>query len=117
MSMAFFGVLENKCFGEDETGWRISRLDLLWIAEGDVYGHKMKRNWIWIHQTLKKNATFIFDTAKYYQRARIVSSMESRGAQQMAYKMERDLHNIDMFQTYFEAWYDDYGKYGHFTMR
>ena len=65
----------------------------------------------------KTNATFVFDMAKDYRRARIVSSMDSREAQQIAYEMERDLHNNDVFQTYFEAWYGDYGKYRHFTMR
>ena len=50
-------------------------------------------------ERVKTNATFVFDTAKYYRRARIVSSMDSRRAQQMAYDMKRDLHNIDVFQT------------------
>ena len=51
----------------------------------------------------KTNATFVLDTAKYCWRARIVSSMDSRGAQQMAYGIEKDLDNIDMFQIYFET--------------
>ena len=43
MSMSCIGVLENKYFGEDETGWRISILYLLWIARGDVFEHKKDR--------------------------------------------------------------------------
>ena len=65
----------------------------------------------------KTNATFVLDTAKYCRRARIVSSMDSRGAQQMAYGIEKDLDNIDMFQIYFERYYGDYGKYELLTMR
>lgn len=64
----------------------------------------------------KKNATFVFDTAKEYRKARIVSSMDYRGPQQIANELQRDLHNIDVFQTYFEIWYGDYGKYQYFTI-
>ena len=42
----------------------------------------------------KINATFVLDTAKDYWRARIVLSMDSWGAQQIAYVLERELHNI-----------------------
>ena len=43
------------------------------------------------------NTTFVFDTAKDYRRARIVSSMDSQGAQRIAYKLQKNLHNIDVF--------------------
>ena len=64
----------------------------------------------------KINAIFVFNTVKNYQRVRIVSSMDSRRAQQIAYELESDLHNIDAFQIYCERWYGDYGKYQHFTL-
>ena len=65
----------------------------------------------------KANANFVFDTAKDYRRARIVSTIDVRGTQQIAYELERDLHNIDVFRAYFEGWYGNYGKFQHFTMR
>ena len=65
----------------------------------------------------RTNATFVFDTAKDYRRAQITSSANSREAQRIAYELERDLHNIDVFQNYFEGWYGSYGKYQHFTLR
>ena len=48
----------------------------------------------------RTNATFVFDTAKDYRKVRITSSMDSQGAQRIAYELERDLHNIDVFQNY-----------------
>ena len=51
----------------------------------------------------KANANFVFDTAKDYRRARIVSTIDIHGIEQIAYELERDLHNIDVFQAYFEG--------------
>ena len=39
---------------------------------------------------------------KDYRRARMVSSMDSQRAQQIAYELDWDLHNIDVFQTNFK---------------
>ena len=40
--------------------------------------------------------------AKDYRRARMILSIDSRGAQQIAYELEKNLHNIDVFLNYFE---------------
>jgi hypothetical protein len=59
----------------------------------------------------KTNANFVFDSAKYYWKARIVSTIDVRGTQRIAYELERNLHNIDIFQAYFEGWYGNYDKF------
>ena len=63
------------------------------------------------------NATFVFDTAKDCRRVQITSSVDFRDAQRIVYELERDLHNIDVFQNYFEECFGNYGKYQHFTLR
>lgn len=41
--MTYLRVLENKFFNKNETGRKISRLYLLWLAETDVHEHKMEK--------------------------------------------------------------------------
>ena len=58
----------------------------------------------------------IFDTAKDYRRARIVSSLDICETQRIIYELEKNVHNIDILQAYFDGWYEKYGKFQHFIM-
>ena len=75
-------------------------MDIRWKESEDVF---IKR--------AKMNTSFLFDAARDYRRARIVSSVDTRGPQTISLELERDILNIEVFQSYFDGWYGDYSKF------
>ena len=73
-----------------------------WIYDGlqkvmymDIRWKETENDFI---ERVKTNANFVFDMAKDYRKARIVSTIDVRGTQRITYELERDLTILIYFK-------------------
>lgn len=52
------------------------QLDILWVAGGDLHGYHVERIERRIYRENKINTRFLFEYAKHYRRARVVSPLK-----------------------------------------